>query len=224
MDDNTIVNTEETVTGTVDAGQENQSQEDGKTFTQDQVNDIVAKRLQQANKKFEGVDMTEYQQLKELKERVEDQELMDRKDFDTLLKKTRDKYTSEVTTLKGELESIKIDGALIDAASKLRSIAPEQTAQLLRNSVKLDAAGKVVIMDGDTVRYTDEAEPMTVDQLVTEFLDKNTYFRASGPSGTDSTGNSDIVQKTQPVDISQLDMTNPAHREEYRKLKQAGKL
>jgi lipopolysaccharide export LptBFGC system permease protein LptF len=221
--DEAIETTDSLATGANDAGENIQSQEETKTFTQEEVNAIVTKRLQQAQRKFDGVDIDEYQQLKQLKERVEEQELMDRKDFDTLLKKTKDKYEAELGSLKGQLESIKIDGALIDAAGKLRSVAPEQTAQLLRNSVRLDKEGNVVIMDGDNIRYTDEAEPMTVEQLVEEFLSKNSYFRQAGPSGADSSGNADIAEK-KSFDLSQLDLHNPDHRAMYAKMKREGKI
>jgi len=212
--------TENSDTGAEESGQ-NSIQE--KTFTQEDVDAIVTKRLQQVQKKYAGVDLDEYQQLKALQERVEEQEMIDRKDFDSLLKKTKEKYDSEVSTLKGQLETIKIDGALIDAASKLKSVAPDQTAQLLRNSVRLDKEGNVVIMDGDNIRYNDDAEPMTVEQLVEEFLNKNSYFKAASPSGTESNSNVGISrQKT--VDLSQLDLTNPEHRAMYAKMKREGKL
>jgi len=223
MDDNTIVNTDATSTGDDVTGQE-QIQEAAKTFSQEDVDKIVAKRLNQVQKKYADIDVSEYQQLKQLQERVEEQELMDRKDFDVLLKKTKDKYDTELQSVRGQLESVKIDGALIDAASKLKSVSPEQTAKLLRESVKLDGGGNAVITDKDgAIRYTDDAVPMSVEQLVSEFLDTNTFYRAAGPSGADSNGNSTIPNK-QSFDLGSLDMTNPEHRKIYRDMKMSGKL
>jgi len=223
MDDNTIVTTETDATGAQDSGQE-QIQEAAKTFSQEDVDKIVAKRLNQVQKKYADIDVSEYQQLKQLQERVEEQELMDRKDFDTLLKKTKDKYDTELQSVRGQLESVKIDGALIDAASKLKSVSPEQTAKLLRESVKLDAGGNAVITDNDgAIRYTDDAVPMSVEQLVSEFLDSNTFYRAAGPAGADSNGNATITSK-QKFDLGSLDMTNPEHRKIYKDMKMAGKL
>lgn len=220
MDEQTIVNTDNAETGTAEQV-DNSIQADNKTFTQEQVDAIVTKRLSQAQKKFADVDVNEYQELKQLRDRVEERDLIERKDFDTLLKKTKDKYETELNSARGQLESIKIDGALIDAASKLKSAAPEQTARLLRDSLRLDSSGSVVIVDGDTIRYNDDAEPMTVEQLVEEFLTTNTHFRSAGPSGTASEGNAHLSQ-TKTVDISQLDMSNPDHRKTYRELKQKG--
>lgn len=105
----------------------------------------------------------------------------------------------------------------------MKSIAPEQTAKLLREQVRLDSDGKVVIMDGDNVRYNDDSEPMTVSQLVSDFLDTNTYFKAAGPSGTDSTSNT-ATNDNQKVTLADLDMNRPEHRDIYRKWKQEGKV
>lgn len=224
MDDNTIVNTETDTTGVQDSGASQDKIQEAATFSQEDVDKIVAKRLKQVQKKYEGINVDEYQQLKSLQERVEEQELMDRKDFDVLLKKTKTKYDNEIVTLKSQLESVKIDGALIDAASKQKGIAPEQISKLLRDSVKLNSEGEVVINDTDgQVRYNDEATPMTVEQLVKEFLDTNTFYRAAGPAGTQSEGNVSIADK-QKFDLSQLDMTNPEHRKIYTQMRMSGKL
>lgn len=227
MDDNTIVNTEADTTGVQDSGASQDKIQEAApeaTFTQEDVDKIVAKRLKQVQKKYDGIDVNEYRQLKGLQERVEEQELMDRKDFESLLKKTKTKYDQEIDTLKSQLESVKIDGALIDAASKQKGIAPEQISKLLRDNVKLNSEGEVVISDADgQVRYTEDATPMTVEQLVSEFLDSNTFYRAAGPSGTQSESNTTIADK-QKFDLSQLDMTNPEHRKIYTQMRMSGKL
>jgi hypothetical protein len=221
----TIDNTEATGTGPVAEGQNESIQANGeKVFTQTELNDIVAKRIAQVNKKFADIDVDEYQQLRGLRDRVEEKELMERKDFETLLKKTKEKSDSEVTSLRSQLESIKLDGALINAASKLKSIAPEQTAALLRGQLALDAGGNAVVKDADgQIRYNDNAEPMSVDQLVDEFLTTHGHFRAAGPSGTASESNSKI-SVNQKVDLSNLDMTRADHRAIYKEMMRKGQL
>jgi len=214
--------TDDTATGAVT--QENTIQEEAaKTFTQEQMNEIIAKRVAKVKSSYDGIDPNEYRELKSLQSQVEDDALIKRQDFDQLMKKHKTKSDTEITSLRGELERIKIDGALIDAASQLKSIAPEQTAKLLREQVKLDADGKVVIMDGDNVRYNDDSEPMTVSQLVSDFLDTNTYFKAAGPSGTDSMSNT-TVKDNNNVTLADLDMNKPEHRDIYRKWKSEGKV
>jgi len=122
--------TETVDTGDTATGQNTDSQvEASKTFTQEEVNDLIGKRIAQVNKKFENVDLNEYNALKSLKEQVEEETLIKKEDFQGVLKKQKEKSDSEITRLRTELESIKIDGALIDAASKAKSVAPDHVAQ-----------------------------------------------------------------------------------------------
>ncbi len=224
MTDETHGITETVDTGATESGQTNESQVETKMFTQDEVNELIGKRVAQVNKKYEGVDVSEYQALKGLKEQVEEEQMIKKQDFDGLLKKQRDKSETEITALRNELETIKIDGALINASSKAKALSPEHVAQLLRGSVKLDNNGQVVVTDsGGQPRYTDNADPMTVDNLVDEFLASNQYFKAAGPSGSASKGNTDIVNQAE-LDLSQLDMNKASDREIYKKMKAAGKL
>ena len=59
--------TETTATGDVETGQNINSQVDVKTFTQEEVNELIGKRVSQVNKKYENVDVDEYKALKSLK-------------------------------------------------------------------------------------------------------------------------------------------------------------
>ena len=217
--------TESSSTGADVAGQEIESQvEAAKTFTQSEVNEMIGKRVAQVNSKYQGIDMDEYKALKGLKEQVEDESLIKKQDFEGLLKKQREKADSEITNLRSELETIKIDGALINAGSKAKALSPEHVAKLLRGNVKLDANGTVVITDSDgNTRYTDAADPMSVDNLVEEFLSSNQYFKAAGPSGTGSSGNTHNAEQTE-FDLAQLDMNDPKHRAIYSKMRAEGKL
>ncbi len=223
MSDENMVNTADTDTGAVDAGNEN-TQVEEKVFTQSQLNDIVAKRVAQVTKKYSEVDTDELASLRTFKDSMEEEQLIKKQDFDGVLKKTKDKYGTEISALRTELERIKVDGSLIDAASKAKALAPQQVAKLLKDSVKLQSDGTINIVD-DTgnPRYTDEGDPLTVDGLVDEFLSSNSYFRAAGPSGTGSTSNTGESKST-VVDLNSLDMLNPEHRALYKKLKQEGKL
>jgi len=217
--------TETTDTGDVATGQNIESQvEAERKFTQDEVNELIGKRVAQVNKKYENVDVAEYNALKSLKEQVEEEKLIKKEDFNGVLKKQKEKSDSEISHLRSELERIKIDGALIDAASKAKSVAPDHVAQLLKGSIKLGDDGSVIVTDAEgKQRYTDSADPMTVDNLVEEFLSKNQYFKSAGPSGAGSKGNTNNADP-QSMDLAQLDMNNPEHREVYKKMKMAGKV
>ena len=217
--------TETTANGDVETGQNIDSQvEASKTFTQEEVNELIGKRVAQVNKKYENVDVEEYKALKSLKEQVEEEKLIKKEDFQGVLKAQKQKSDMEVSKLRNELESIKFDGALIDAAAKAKSVAPEHISQLLRKNIKLDDNGNVIVTDSEgKQRYTDNADPMNVDHLVEEFLSKNQYFKSAGPSGAGSTGNTQNIDP-QSLDLSQLDMNNAEHRKVYTKMKFQGKV
>lgn len=217
--------TETVDTGDTATGQNIDSQvEAAKTFTQEEVNLLVGKRVAAVNKKFENVNLEEYNALKSLKEQVEEEKLIKKEDFQGVLKKQQEKSNGEITRLRSELEKIKIDGALIDAASKAKSVAPDHVAQLLRSNIQLSDDGNVIVTDSEgKQRYTDNADPMSVNQLVEEFLSSNQYFKSAGPSGAGSTGNTNN-QDQQSFDLAQLDLNKPEHREIYKKMKAQGKV
>jgi hypothetical protein len=225
MDDNTMVSEVEANTGVSQETVTQEAQVNGKTFTQDELNAIVAKRIAAEQKKFDGIDMNEYRELKAQKEKQETDRLMKREEFDKLLKQTKERFDTETITLRSELHKVKIDGALLNAASKNKAVNPEHVAQLLKNNVKLDETGNPVVLNGDgEVRYnTDTAEPYTIDELVNEFLSSNPYFMPGGPSGTGSQSNTQ-TQSSKSMDLSQLDLTRPDHRQLYKKMKMEGKL
>jgi hypothetical protein len=218
--------TEDAVTGNAETGQNTDSQVENttKTFTQDEVNELIGKRVAQVNKKFDGVDVDEYKALKGLKEQIEEEQLIKKEDFNSVLKKHKDRSDAEVSRLRTELETIKIDGALINASSKAKAVSPEHVAQLLRKNIKLAEDGNVVVTDSDgKTRYTDNADLMSVDHLVEEFLSSNQYFKAAGPSGSGSSGNTNNATQ-QSLDLAQLDMNNPEHRKLYTEMKKQGKV
>lgn len=226
MDDtNTMVSEVDISTG---AGQETvttEAQVNGKTFTQDELNAIVAKRIAAEQKKFDGVDLNEYRELRSLKEKQETDRLMKREEFDKLLKQNKERFDTETQTLRGELQKVKIDGALLNAASKNKAVNPDHVAQLLKNNVKLDESGHPVVMNTDgEIRYNAEtAEPFSIDDLVNEFLSTNPYFKPAGPQGTGSISNTS-TQSSKSMDLGQLDLTRPDHRQLYKKMKMEGKL
>ena len=215
--------TESVETEATETGQE-QTQVETKMFTQEQVNEIIAKRVGQVKNKFADIDPQEYNELRKFRESVEEEQLINRNEFDKVLNKHKEKSNAEIAQLRGELERIKVDGALINTASKAGAIAPEQVAKLLKEQVRLQADGSVAVMDTDgNPRYDDNAELYTVDRLVEEFLATNQYFKAAGPSGVGSTSNTGKPGNND-VDLASLDMTNPDHRKIYKEMRKAGKL
>jgi len=212
-------------TTTEEVATEEKNNQEQRMFSQDELNDILSKRIAQVKSKYDDINPDEYRELKTLRQQQEEEQMIKRNEFDKLLKQTKVKADEEVNTLRGELEKIKVDGALISAASQKGSVNPEHIAQLLKANVRLDPNGSVTVVDSEgNPRYTESADPMSVTDLVEDFLSVNTYYRSAGPQGTGSQSNTNVKSSTQSVDLSQLDLTRPDHREIYRKMKQEGKL
>ena len=212
-------------TTTEEVATEEKNNQEQRMFSQDELNDILSKRIAQVKSKYDDINPDEYRELKTLRQQQEEEQMIKRNEFDKLLKQTKVKADEEVNTLRGELEKIKVDGALISAASQKGSVNPEHIAQLLKTSVKLQPNGSVTVVDSEgNPRYTDSADPMSVNDLVEDFLSVNTYYRSAGPQGTGSQSNTDVQSSKQSLELSQLDLTRPDHREVYRKMKQEGKL
>ena len=203
----------------------NENQEAERNFTQAEVDKIVQARLEKYKKRFSDIDMNEYKSLKAAEEERELEAMKKRNEFDAVLAKQRDKYEGDITSLRQELTNLKVDGTLLATASARNAVNPEQVAQLLKGSVGLDETGRPVVFDKDgNIQYDPEtAEPRKIEDYVNSWLDSNPHFLRSTPGGVVSQGSTGNTAKA-PVDLSSLDMTNPADRATYRKLKAEGKI
>jgi len=76
------------------------------------------------------------------------------------------------------------------------------------------------VIDAKTgqVRYNDQGEPIQVKDLVSEFLQANPHFVSAGASGSGTGQGAGKQQAVIDNDISKLNMNNPEHREQYRKI------
>ena len=205
----------------------NQSQEEvstPKTFTQDEFNDAMAsvRKKTEASvlKKYSGVDVSKYRDLLQKEEDSILEEQKKRGEFEKILKDTAEKKDQRIAQLHNQLNSIKVDDAIISSSAKYKAISPAQISQLIKSQVRLNEAGDVEVVDKNgTPRYAESGELLTVDNLVKEFLDTNPHFISAGPSGSGAKSNTQ-TEGIKPVDISKLDMKDPAQRQvyaEYRK-------
>tara|TARA_B100000686_G_C16687081_1_gene915445 strand:+ start:379 stop:1098 length:720 start_codon:yes stop_codon:yes gene_type:complete len=196
-----------------------------KTYTQEQVDAIAAqirkKEEARVSRKFEGVDVEHYRELadKEEKSKIESQKR--KGEFETILKEQQSKSAEKIQGLTNELTKIKVDGALLNAASTKKAINPEQVVRLVRDQIKMDESGQVEIIDPKSgqARYTDTGDAMTVDGLVSEFLKTNPHFVQAGLPGAGSSSNTKSAEISE-VDINSLDLKNPEQKRLYAELRQ----
>jgi hypothetical protein len=138
--------TENNVDKVTEVSNETESKAESKAFTEDQVEAIVQRRLDRYKKtvssKLDGLDLEEAKKLLEEKKQKEQELALQRGEFDKVLKETVSKKDSRISALESELQKIRIDETLINTASQLKAINPNEVKSLLRNAVKLNDSGK----------------------------------------------------------------------------------
>jgi len=217
MSDNTSATTE--VTETTE-----QTTTQAKTFTQDEVNAILAKTKTQLEKKFASKyeDLGDPEELRGIvtNYRQQQQETQLKKgEFEKVLQDVVSKKDLEIQKRDRMIEEFKVNTPILDAAARLRAVAPDQVKSLVRGNVRLNGDGEVEVVDSDgKVRYDDSGRPLSVDSYIQEFLSKNPHFVQPTPSTTATRSN--VGARGEKLDITKLDMKNPEHRKiyaEYRK-------
>jgi hypothetical protein len=221
MSDNTLVND----MATEAAGETAIQAQADKTFTQEEVNAILARTKTQIEKKFatKYQDLGDPDELRSIKteyEKRQQEQQIKRGEFEKTLQELAAKKDAEISKRDSIIKEYKVNSPLLSAAAKYRAVNAEQVKSLLNNNVRLNADGEVeVIGEGGSVRYRDDGQPLAVEDLVREFLDSNPHFVSASPATTNTKSN---ISQGQPakLDITKLDMKNPEHRKvysEYRK-------
>ena len=202
----------------------------GKTFTQEDVDKFVRERLDRERKKFskqfEGVDVEKYRSLMEKEEKLQMEQHAARGEFEKVLQTTVQKKDTQIQELQKQLQTIKVDGTLLSAASANKAVNPNQVVRLLKDQIRLNNTGEVEIVDDTgSVRYTDSGSAMGVEDLVSEFLQQNPHFVSAGPSGSGSQGSvaSAAGSAQGKVDISKLDMSKAQDRALFREMTKSNK-
>ena len=192
-------------------------------FTQEDIDRIVKERLvrerQKILKQFEGVDVDKYRELTAKEESIKIEQEKARGNFEKVLQDTVGKKDTTIQQLQKELQAIKVDGTLLNAASSRKAINPQQVVRLLKEQIRLSPSGEVeVVDDNGELRYSDKGTTFTIDDLVNEFLSTNPHFVSAGPSGSGSQSSIAKTGKTGLVDPNNLDMNNPADRKIYKEI------
>jgi hypothetical protein len=215
-------NTEPTQAPVEDAPSVETTESEGKAFTQADLDKIVADRIarerRKFEKKYEGIDPDYYSELANKAEKEKQDKLKAKGEFEQILKDSMSKKDEQINGLLNQVKTIKVDGSLLDAASKFKAVNPGQVATLVKDQVKMNEAGDVEIVDPKSgqVRYNDKGELFMVSDLVGEFLTANPHFVSATPSGSGSQSKiGDVAGSGEKVDINKLDMSNPNDRAKY---------
>jgi len=216
MEENQVEQTTETTeatTGVEEVKVENK-------YSQDQVAEMIKKRLAQERSQMykklgvEDIDIA-VNAVKTQKE-LEEKQKIQKGEFEEILKNKTQEWHKERANLESQLKDIKINKSLLSSASKNKAINPDQVVSLLQPQIKLNESGNVEILDSKGLpRYNSNGELLSTDELVQEFLTQNPHFVSATPSGSGSVSNVDRTELNKPLNLSDLDMTNPNDRKKY---------
>ena len=193
--------------------------------SQAEVDKIIDKRLARERQKYEkmysGIDPEQARKLLEEKENKEIEDQKARGEFEKILKEQAEKSNKEISGLRSEIEKVKVDGALLNAASKNSAVNPEQVKDLLKSNVKLTQDGKVEILaENNQPIYNKDGDLKSIDEYVKDFITENPHFQTATPSGSGSKANLGKVD-AKPFNLADLDMTKPEDRKQYAEYRRA---
>ena len=219
MTDLNIGDTEDTDTS------QNQIQATVKTYTQKEVDDMMARTksavLKKVTSKYEDLgDPEELRNIVSNYQKVQQEQQLKRGEFDKVIQDLASKKDAEIQKRDRIIESFRVETPIVEAAARYRAVNPAQVQALIRNQVRLNAEGEVEVLDDKgSVRYDDSGKPVSVDSFVQSWLQSNPHFVSAQPATTNTRSNVTNAT-TKRVDMSKLDMKNPEHRKiyaEYRK-------
>jgi hypothetical protein len=220
MTDNTSATTTETTDNSADNSQAT------KTFTQEEVNALMARTKSQLEKKFSSKyeDLGDPDELREIvqqhRKNKEDYQLK-RGEFEKVLQEKLSAKDIEIQKRDRLIEEFRLNTPIVDAAARYRAVNPDQVKALIRNNVRLSADGEVEVLDKDgQVKYDDRGQRLTVDTFVQSWLAENPHFVQPTPSTTATRSNVGFTQSK--LDVTKLDMKNPEHRKMYAEAKKSG--
>jgi hypothetical protein len=213
-------NTLATTTATDAAGETGNQAQAAKTYTQDEVDNMMARMRGSLEKKllkpYEGLgDPDELRQLREQAQKREQEAQLKRGEFDKIIQDLAAKKDAEIQKRDKIITEYKVNTPILSAAAQYGAVNAEQVRQLLSQNVRLNADGEVEVVDtSGSVRYTDSGKPLGVSDLVQEFLTANPHFKAATPSTTNTKTNISQTAGAK-IDISKLDLRNPEQRKLY---------
>lgn len=184
------------------------------------IDKVVGERLKRQERLIAeelGVESLEQAKaIMEANKKLEEEKAIERGKFDEVIKKRTQEYNDKLSKLENELKNERIDKQLITAASRNNAINPDQIKELMKHEVRLNADGKVEVLDKNgTPRYNKNGEPLTVEEAVQEFLTQNSHFQSATPSGSGSVSNVGKSNTHRTLNIADLDMSKPEDRKMY---------
>lgn len=204
-----------------------ENQVSSKTYSQKEVDDMMARMRGSMEKKFartfeELGDIDELRQLKTEAEKRKQEAQLKRGEFEKTLQELATKKDQEIQKRDKIIQDYRLNMPLLNAAAKYKAVNPEQVQTLLRNNIRLNEDGEAEVVDSTgAVRYKDSGNLLTVEEYVEEWLQSNPHFMSPAPSTTNSKTNI-VAEGNGKVDLKNLDLTRPQDRQLYKEAKAKG--
>lgn len=204
-----------------------ETQASTKTYTQKEVDDMMARMRGSMEKKFHRTyeelgDIDELRQLKSEAEKRKQEQAIKRGEFEKTLQELAAKKDAEIQKRDQIIQDYRLNMPLLNAAAKYKAVNPEQVQMLLRNNIRLNEDGEAEVIDSTgSVRYKDSGQQLTIDEYVGEWLQANPHFMGSSPSTTNSKTNI-VAEAPGKVDLKDLDLTRAQDRQLYKEAKAKG--
>lgn len=212
-----------------DASDETENQAAAKTYSQSEVDNMMARMRGSMERKFTKTyedlgDIDELRQLKADAEKRQQEQALKRGEFEKTLQEMAAKKDAEIQKQAQIIQDYKLNMPLLNAAAKYKAVNPEQVQALLRNNLRLNEDGEAEVLDSTgAVRYDDSGNLISVESYVDDWLQSNPHFLSAAPSTT-HTKSSIKPAATEKFDLATLDLTKPENRKLYQEARSKGLL
>jgi hypothetical protein len=183
------------------------------TFTQADVDRIVADRIAAATAQYQGIDPKEFKRLSDAEAERQRKEGEAKGEYTRILAEQKTQFDTETAKLRTQLADERIKNAIEGEASKQNAISPKQVRELLSGKVRVNDAGSIEVLDAEGKPAYKAGIAVSITDLVEVFLKDNTHFVAAGPSGSGATG-SGIGGTSKTIKRSAFFVLSPAERSE----------
>ena len=121
-----------------------------KTFTQEQIDNIIKTRLEAEKSKYEKKLQEEESQKAELLKEQQLKEAKSKADIEKIMQERLSEKDSELQKVKDQIKKEKVDNSILSIANKEKSINAQQVVALLKNEVKYNDDGRIEVVDNNS--------------------------------------------------------------------------
>jgi len=163
-------------------------------------------------KRFDGVDVEEYNTLKTGAASAAQKELETSGNFEEAKAAIVSSYDEKLNeankraaSIENKYKKLAVNDAIVNSASKLNAINPAQLSMLLKDNVRLTDSGDVEVLNAEgKAKFNGEGNLLSIDSYVEDFLKENQYLVKGPNSGGGSKGGDHKATETNLTGTARL--------------------